>query len=181
MTLRALCFPHSSVGKESTCNAGDPHSTPGSGRSPGEGTGYPLQYSQISLVAQLVKNRLQMWETWVQFLGWGDLLEKGKATQFSILAWRFPWTIQSRVSQRVGHNWVTFTFRTLWFCINDNKHLNKNYASTSKSLIKNYFNNSICCCSLTESCLTVTPWTVAHQASLPFTVSWSLLKLRSIE
>ena len=38
-------FPHSSVGKESTCNAGDPSSIPGSGRSPGEGDGNPLQYS----------------------------------------------------------------------------------------------------------------------------------------
>ena len=38
-------FPHSSVGKESTCNAGDLDSIPGSGRSSGEGNGYPLQYS----------------------------------------------------------------------------------------------------------------------------------------
>ena len=51
-----LGFPGSSAGKESACNAGDPGSTPGSGRSPGEGIGYPLQYSWASLVAQLVKN-----------------------------------------------------------------------------------------------------------------------------
>ena len=38
-------FPGSSAGKESSCNAGDPGSIPGSGRSPGEGKGYPLQYS----------------------------------------------------------------------------------------------------------------------------------------
>ena len=38
-------FPDSSVGKESACSAGDPSSTPGSGRTAGEGTGYPLQYS----------------------------------------------------------------------------------------------------------------------------------------
>ena len=38
-------FPGSSVGKESACNAGDPGSIPGSGRSPGERIGYPLQYS----------------------------------------------------------------------------------------------------------------------------------------
>ena len=44
-----------SVGKESTCNAGDLGLNPGSGRSPGEGIGYPLQYSWASLVAQLVK------------------------------------------------------------------------------------------------------------------------------
>ena len=46
-------FPDSSVGKESTCSAVDPSSIPGLGRSPGEGIGYPLQYSWTSLVAQL--------------------------------------------------------------------------------------------------------------------------------
>ena len=50
-----LCFPCSSVGKESACNAEDLGSIPGSGRSPGEGIGYPLQYSWVSPVAQLVK------------------------------------------------------------------------------------------------------------------------------
>ena len=40
-------LPYSSVGKESTCNAGDPSSIPGSGRSTGEGIGYPLQYSGL--------------------------------------------------------------------------------------------------------------------------------------
>ena len=45
-----------SVGKESACNAGDPDWIPGSGRSPGEGIGYPLQYSRASLMVQLVKN-----------------------------------------------------------------------------------------------------------------------------
>ena len=40
-------FSESSVGKESTCNAGDPGSIPGSGRSTGEGKGYPLQYSGL--------------------------------------------------------------------------------------------------------------------------------------
>ena len=56
-------FLDSSVGKASTCNAGDPGSNPGWGRSPGEGIGYPLQYSRASLVAQLVKNTPAMWET----------------------------------------------------------------------------------------------------------------------
>ena len=40
-------FPDSSVGKESACHTGDPGSIPGSGRSPGEGIGYPLQYSGL--------------------------------------------------------------------------------------------------------------------------------------
>ena len=83
-------FPDSSVGKKFACNAGDPGSIPGSGRSAGEGIGYPLQYSWASLVAQLVKNPPAMWETWVQFLGCKDPLKKGKAIHFSILAWRIP-------------------------------------------------------------------------------------------
>ena len=62
-------FPGSSEGKESTCNAGDPSSIPGSGRSPGEGIDHPLQYSWASLVAQVVKNLHAMGETWVQTLG----------------------------------------------------------------------------------------------------------------
>ena len=78
----SLGFPHGSVGKESACNAGDPSSIPGSGRSLGEEIGYPLQCSWASLVAQLVKNPLAMWETWVRSLG----------------------------SQRVRHSWATFTF-----------------------------------------------------------------------
>ena len=47
---------------------------PGLGRSPGEGMGYSLQYSGASLVAQLVKSLPAMWETWVRFLGWEDLI-----------------------------------------------------------------------------------------------------------
>ena len=62
-------FPGSSAGKESTCNAGDPGLIPGSGKSTGEGIGYPLQYSWASLVAQLVKSPPAMWETWVWALG----------------------------------------------------------------------------------------------------------------
>ena len=61
-------FPGSSVGKESTCNAGDPDSIPGSGRSPGVGIGYPLQYSWASLVAELVKNLPAVQEIWVQYI-----------------------------------------------------------------------------------------------------------------
>ena len=56
-----LGFPVSSASKESTCNAGDPGSIPGSGSSPGDGIGYPLQYSWASLVAQMEKNPLWCW------------------------------------------------------------------------------------------------------------------------
>ena len=68
-------FPGTSAGKESTFNAGDPGSIPGSGRSPGEGIGYPLHYSWDSLmVAQMVKNLPAMQETgfdpWVGKIPW---------------------------------------------------------------------------------------------------------------
>ena len=80
-----MSFPDSSVGKESACNAGDPSSIPGQGRSTGEGIGYSLQYSWASLVAQLVKNLPSMPETWGRSLDWEDPLRKGKATHSSIL------------------------------------------------------------------------------------------------
>ena len=69
-----------------------PFGFPGLVRSPGEGTGYPLQHSWASLVAQMVKNPSAMQETQVQFLGWKDPLEEGMATHSSILAWRLPRT-----------------------------------------------------------------------------------------
>ena len=83
-------LPDSSVGKESTCNTGDPGLILGLGRSTGKGKGYPLQYSWASLMAQLIKNPPAMQETWVWSMGWEDPLEKGKATHSSILAWRIP-------------------------------------------------------------------------------------------
>ena len=78
-------FPGSLAGKESTCNARDPGSMPGPGRSPGEGIGYPLQYSWTSLLAQRGKNLPSMRETWVQSLGWKAPPEEGTATHSSIL------------------------------------------------------------------------------------------------
>ena len=88
-------FSGGSAGKESACNAGDASSIPGSGRSTGEGIGYPLQSSWASLVAQLVNNLPAMWETLVRSLGWEDPLEKGKAIHSNILTWRIPWAIYS--------------------------------------------------------------------------------------
>ena len=78
----------------------------GSGRSPGEGTGYPLQYAWASLVAQMVKNLPTMRETRVRALGWEDPLEEGMATHSSILAWRIPMDrgLQPVGSKRAGHN-----------------------------------------------------------------------------
>ena len=88
-----VSFFYSSIGKQSACDAEDPSSISGLGRSAGEGIGYPLQYSWASLVAQLVKSPPAMRETWLQSLGWEDPLEQGKATHSSILAWRIPWTV----------------------------------------------------------------------------------------
>ena len=66
MLSQVLGFPDSSVGKETSCHAGDPGSIPGSGRSPGEGTSYThSSYSWASVEAQLVKNPPALWETWV--------------------------------------------------------------------------------------------------------------------
>ena len=102
-------FPGSSAGKESACSTGDPCLIPGSGRSPGEGIGYPLQYPWASLVAQGVRNLPAMRETWVRSLSWEDPLEEGMATDSSILAWRIPWTeepirLQSMGSQRARYD-----------------------------------------------------------------------------
>ena len=66
-------------------------------------------FSGASLVAQSVKHLPAVWDTWVQFLGREDPLEKEMATHSSILAWKIPWIenpggLQSMGSQRVGHN-----------------------------------------------------------------------------
>ena len=76
--------------KNPPANEGNWGSIPGSGRLPGEGIGYPLQYSWASLVAQVVKNPSAMWENWVSSLGWEDPLEEGMTTDSRILAWRIP-------------------------------------------------------------------------------------------
>ena len=110
-------FPHSSVGKESTCNVGDPSSIPGWERSTGEGVGYPLQYSGLENSMDCivpgdhkesdksewlsVSQGFPRWplgkesacqcrreqETWVWSLGWKDPLEEETATHSSSLAW----------------------------------------------------------------------------------------------
>ena len=75
-------------------------------------------YFSLSLVAQTLKSLPAMQETWVQSLGQEVLLEKGMATQPSILAWRIPWTkepsgLQSLGSQSWGKDWATNTFTPL--------------------------------------------------------------------
>ena len=114
-----LGFPCGSAGKGTACNVGDLGSMPGLGRTPGEGKGFPLQYSGLENsmdcivhgvakspkwlsefhfhfgdfpVAQMVRNRPAMQETRVWSLGQEDPLETGMAIHSSILAWRIPWT-----------------------------------------------------------------------------------------
>ena len=106
----AICFTHGSVHMASLLaqlvkNPPAVQETgliPVMGKSAGEGIGYPLQYSWASLVAQLVENLPGMRETWVQSLGWEDLLEKEMATCSNILAWRIPWTEEPDGLQSIG-------------------------------------------------------------------------------
>ena len=77
------------------------------GKSPGEWIDYPLQYSWVSLVAQLLKKLPGTPDIWVQSLGWEGPLDEGMATHPSTLAWRIPkargaWN--SMELQRAGHN-----------------------------------------------------------------------------
>ena len=78
-----LGFPGDSASKEFACNAGDPSLIPGSGRSPGEAIGYPLQYSWASLVAQLVKNPPTMWVDLGSIPGLGRSAGEGYPLQYS--------------------------------------------------------------------------------------------------
>ena len=79
-----------------------------SGRYPGEGIGYPLQYSWASLVVQMVKNLHAVQETWVLSLDWEDPLEEGMANHSSIFAWRIP---MDRGAWRAIVHWVTKSAR----------------------------------------------------------------------
>ena len=83
-------FPGSSAGKESACNARDPSLIPGVGWSPGEGIGYPIQYSWGSPGASDSKESACKAGDWVRSLGWEDTLEEGMATHSSSLAWKNP-------------------------------------------------------------------------------------------
>ena len=140
-------FPESSVGEESTCNAGDPGSIPESGRSAGAGIGYPFQDSWASLVPQLVKNPSAMWETWVRSLGGEDPLEKGKATHSSILAWRTPWTVYSwglkDTAERLSLT-SPVLFELILKTVVSSNSITQNYTSESESqsVVKKSFSES---------------------------------------
>ena len=64
--------------------------------------GIGASHSRASFVAELVKDLPAMQETWVQSLGWEDLLEKEVAAHSSILAWRIPWTKEPGRLQSTG-------------------------------------------------------------------------------
>ena len=69
-------------------------------------------------MAHMAKNLFAMQEMWFQSLGQEDPLARGMVIHSSILAWRIPWTeeadgLQSMRSQRVRHNWVTYTTTTM--------------------------------------------------------------------
>ena len=66
-----------------------------------------VSISQVSLMAQLVKNLSAMWETWLQSLGWEDPMENGMATYSSIPTWRIPWTVQS---MWVAKSWTRLSY-----------------------------------------------------------------------
>ena len=71
---------------------------------------------KTSLVAQMVKRLPTMWETWVQSLGWEDLLEKEMVTHSSILAWKIPWMEEPGRLQSVGsQSWTRLS--DLWFLV----------------------------------------------------------------
>ena len=108
-------FPGGSEIKASASNVGDPGSIPGSGRSPGEGNGNPLQYSCLenpmdggawwATVHRVTKSPTGLSTFTFHF----HALEKEMAPHSSTLAWRIPWTeepggLQSTGSQRVGHD-----------------------------------------------------------------------------
>ena len=88
-------FPDSSVGKESTVNAGDPGSIPGLGRSPEEGLGYPLQYSWASLVA-----------THSSILAWRIPMDRGSA-----LAGYSPWGCKELDTTEPSSSWSCSAMR----------------------------------------------------------------------
>ena len=105
---KAWGFPDSWAGNESACSVGDLGLIPGLGRSPGEGIGYPLQYSWASLVAQIEKSLPVMQKTWVGKIPWR------RAWLPTPVFWpgESPWTeepggLQSTGLQRVRHDWVT--------------------------------------------------------------------------
>ena len=148
----------------------------------------------------MVKRLSAMQETRVRSLGWEYPLEKEMAAHSNIRAWKIPWMVEpgrllSMGSQRVGHDWAT----SLHFCQINNgifhrlrqiilkfvwKHKTTypEKKTNKHTKIKKEFLTFYCLSfSHYRVRLFTTPWTAACQASPSFTISWSLLKLMSIE
>ena len=113
-------------------------------------------------------------------------LEKEMATHSSVLAWRIPGMgetggLLSTGSHRVGHDWSDLAAAAvcLYMCAYTFLYVRVFWWPWGTTSV---FSFVPLCCSVTQSCLTLPPsWTAAHQASLPFTISQSLLKLMSIK
>ena len=184
--MLSLSFPVSSVGKESTCNAGDPGSIPELGRSAGEGIGYPLQYCWASLVAKPVKNLPAMRETWV-----GNIRERLATPVFWPAKFNrlySPWghkeldtTQQLSLSLFSAPDSSTLSNKGERGCLHWNKQhpYKRQSASQQCWIISPKLLSSVQ--SLSCAQIFAIPRTAAHQASLSITNSWSLLKLMSIE
>ena len=98
----ALTWAFLVAGKESACSAGDPSSTPGSGRSAREGIGNPLWYSWVSLAAQMVKNLPAIREAWVWSLGWETPRRRAWKPTLVFLPGESPWTEEPGGLQSMG-------------------------------------------------------------------------------
>ena len=87
--VATLGFPDNSVGKESTCNAGDLGSIPGLGRSPGEGKGYPLQYSGLENSMDCIVHGVSKSRTWLSnfhfFFTFSGHIKKGKKKEVKLI------------------------------------------------------------------------------------------------
>ena len=151
-----------------------------------------------------------MGETWVGSLGWEDPLEEGMATHSSVLAWRISWTgkpgrLKSMALQRVGHNRATkhratesyqktlsdeVSAETFWQKVECGKQMQYMVIPSFTAALVAVQGSGKCinnglfqfsCSVMSDSVMSATSWTVAHQASLSVTNSRSLLKLSSIE
>ena len=175
-------FPHSSVSKESACNAGDLGKITGLGRSPGEGNGNPLQYSCL-------ENPMERGAWWATVCGVARV-RHNLATKLLLLLLRLStsptssilllfsfyrrgngatgcFSIFSSVTQFVSCRVKCWT-EAFWL------------QSLNSAIIKIYWLAD--CCSVAQTVkLFATPWTTARHTSLSSTISQSLLKLMSIE
>ena len=166
-------FPGSSAVKESACNAGDPSSIPGLGRSPGEEIGYPLQYSWAFLVSQMIIYfqcvRLGF-DPWVGKIPWRRSWQPTPVFLPGESLWtELPGGLQSMGSQKVGHNWAT---KCAHVCTHT--HTQK-YCSVIKK-----WRNSIICDNMNGPWGHVSKWNkpeIKSQILHGITCMWSLKKI----